>query len=105
MTGMSETLESLRMHTKLTERGNLIFLEFVGAAGADERTPRGRIFNPGHSIEVGWFVYLLAEKVNNEEMKNMALDVIEGSLKEGWDYDHFGGLLYMMDIQGKPMVD
>ena len=36
----------------------------------------------------------------------MALDAVEGSLELGWDSEeHGGGILYMMDIEGRPMVD
>ena len=36
---------------------------------------------------------------------DLALDVIEGSLLEGWDGGRGGGLLYMMDVAGRPLVD
>jgi hypothetical protein len=38
--------------------------------------------------------------------QTQALDALEGSLKLGWDDDaHNGGILYMMDILGKPLLD
>jgi hypothetical protein len=39
------------------------------------------------------------------ESEALALAVLEGSLTHGWDSEeHGGGLLYMMDIEGRPMV-
>jgi N-acylglucosamine 2-epimerase len=38
------------------------------------------------------------------EQEEMALQCLKGSLQTGWD-DDYGGLRYMMDIEGKPLVD
>ena len=40
-----------------------IFLENVSSVnGVDERTPAGRLFSPGHSIEVAWFLLKMTEE-------------------------------------------
>ncbi|MBT4498058.1 MAG: N-acylglucosamine 2-epimerase [Gemmatimonadetes bacterium] len=65
--------------------------------------PEGRFFNPGHSIEVAWFLLHLLEYVPDGECEKMALDVLEGSLEFGWDRE-FGGLSYCMDLEGKPTL-
>jgi hypothetical protein len=41
----------------------------------------------------------------DEGTRQLALDALEGSLQLGWDAGYGGGLLYMMDVLGKPMVD
>ncbi len=65
--------------------------------------PEGRIFNPGHSIEVAWFILHLVKHVPDMQMQNLALEVLEGSLEYGWDKE-FGGIYYFMDIEGKPTL-
>jgi N-acylglucosamine 2-epimerase len=72
--------------------------------------PEGRWFNPGHSIEVAWFLLHLLEQLEKSfgvpqapADKQLALDALEGSLQFGWD-DEFGGLFYFMDIEGKPTL-
>ena len=65
--------------------------------------PEGRLFNPGHSIEVGWFMMRLLDHVPDSEMFSLALDVLEGSLDFGWDKEH-GGIYYFMDIEGQPTL-
>lgn len=68
--------------------------------------PAGRLFNPGHSIEVAWFLLRLCQLAPSAELQRTALDALEGSLVLGWDSDaHGGGLLYMMDVLGRPLQD
>jgi N-acylglucosamine 2-epimerase len=82
-----------------------ILLENVATSGAPpSNTPELRFFNPGHSIETGWFLLHCAPYSEDEaRCRDMALDVIEGSLDVGWDRE-FGGLLYFMDLEGKPTL-
>jgi N-acylglucosamine 2-epimerase len=65
--------------------------------------PEGRIFNPGHSIEVSWFILQMVKLVPDNAMQTMALNALEGSLEYGWDKE-FGGLYYFMDIEEKPTL-
>ena len=65
--------------------------------------PEGRLFNPGHSIEVAWFLLHLLELQDDPQAREMAFNVIEGSLELGWDKE-FGGLYYFMDLAGKPTL-
>ena len=65
--------------------------------------PEGRIFNPGHSIEVSWFIMHMINFSPQHPMFQLALDVLEGSLNYGWDKE-YGGLYYFMDIEGKPTL-
>lgn len=65
--------------------------------------PEGRIFNPGHSIEVAWFLLHMLEFFPNPEHQQLALDALEGSLEFGWD-KKYGGLFYFMDVEGKPTL-
>ncbi len=65
--------------------------------------PEGRMFNPGHSIEVAWFILQMIKLVPDSTMQKMALDALEGSLEYGWD-KKYGGLYYFMDIEEKPTL-
>ncbi len=109
LSGMGDTMAALKKHVYTTPAGNKVFLEAVNEReGVDLKTPAGRLFLPGHSIEVAWFLYQMTEAVpgDNSAMASIALDVVEGSLREGWDAEEYGGgMLYMMDIEGRPMVD
>jgi len=81
-----------------------ILMEIAATDGNGlEDGPDVRLFNPGHSIEVGWFLLHAQEFLPDEKVKQMALEAIEGSLELGWDRE-FGGLLYLMDIAGKPLL-
>ena len=82
-----------------------IFRENANAArGVEDHTTGGRLFNPGHSIEVAWFLLHLCNLREDASLRVMALDVLEHSLALGWDWKH-GGLFYMIDVCGKPLVD
>jgi N-acylglucosamine 2-epimerase len=68
-----------------------------------ENWPEARFFNPGHSIEVAWFLLHLLDHVKDAGCRDLALDVLEGSLELGWD-DGYGGLYYFMDTGGRPTL-
>jgi N-acylglucosamine 2-epimerase len=63
----------------------------------------GRILNPGHAIEAGWFVleYLLGRGIT--EGRERALEMIDWSFELGWDKDH-GGIFYFLDSDGHSPV-
>jgi len=81
-----------------------VFIEAAPDGDADMRQwPEGRLFSPGHSIEVAWFLLHMLELFPDTEKKCLALSIIERSLELGWDKE-YGGLYYMMDIEGKPTL-
>ncbi|MEW6752325.1 MAG: AGE family epimerase/isomerase [Candidatus Latescibacterota bacterium] len=65
--------------------------------------PDERLFSPGHSIEVAWFLLHLLDHVEVPGCRQMALEALEGSLQLGWD-TQFGGLFYFMDVEGRPTL-
>ena len=73
--------------------------------GVSHSMPAGRLFNPGHSIEVAWFLLHLGRVAPDAELGDMALAALEGSLELGWDTRGGGGLVYMMDVLGEPLMD
>ena len=81
-----------------------VLLEMAPLAGADlPDWPETRLFTPGHSIEVVWFLLHMLDFIPDPARQRMALDALEGSLELGWD-DTYGGLYYFMDIEGKPTL-
>jgi N-acylglucosamine 2-epimerase len=85
-----------------------VFLEHAALdtqAGVDSvslfDTPDGRLLNPGHSIEMVWFLLLVLQRQPDAALQARVVKVLESSLEFGWDREH-GGLFYFMDIEGRP---
>lgn len=98
---MQDAIKGVVKHFEPRRR---ILLENVPLGPSDiQNWPEGRWFNPGHSIEVAWFLLHMLEFFPNPDHQKMALDVLEGSLDFGWDKE-FGGLFYFMDIENKPTL-
>jgi N-acylglucosamine 2-epimerase len=76
-----------------------LVLEHVMNDGTLLDSPEGRIVNPGHAIEAGWFLMDFARKHNRPELIQTSLDMINWSLDFGWDKEH-GGIYYFLDAQG-----
>lgn len=75
--------------------------ENVSPDGKFVDTPQGRLLNPGHAIEAGWFLLNYSKKTKNESLRDMSLKMIDYSLDHGWDKD-FGGIIYFQDYGGYP---
>lgn len=83
------------------KRDKRALLETVGPNGEFLDSPEGRCVNPGHSIEVAWFIIHEGMHRNNSSLIESALDILDWSLDLGWDKRH-GGILYFVDVEGKP---
>ncbi len=98
---MDECLTAALAHYE-PERG--ILMETVATDGFDiASTPEGRLFCPGSSLEVAWFLLHLLRRFPDEARQKKILRIVEASLEYGWDRE-FGGLYYFMDIQGRPTL-
>ncbi len=75
--------------------------ETVGPNGERLDLPQGRCINPGHSIETAWFLMHQGIYRNDKVLINSAEEILSYSLEIGWD-SIYGGLLYFIDIEGKP---
>jgi N-acylglucosamine 2-epimerase len=75
--------------------------ETVGPEGQRLDSPEGRLVNPGHAIEVAWFLMHEARQRGDQALLAQAIDILEWSLQWGWDEVH-GGLLYFVDLEGRP---
>jgi N-acylglucosamine 2-epimerase len=85
---------TLHVHPDLS-----LVLETVAADGSLLESPEGRLVNPGHAIEAGWFLLDYAEQHQDPTVTQQALDMIRWSLDFGWD-PTYGGLFYFLDRAG-----
>lgn len=76
-----------------------LVLETVGADGTPLDTIEGRLLNPGHAIECGWFLLDHAVRTGNPELRQKALHMIDWSFDLGWDTRE-GGFFYFLDRRG-----
>ncbi|XP_071961386.1 N-acylglucosamine 2-epimerase-like [Antedon mediterranea] len=82
------------------QREGSVVLEYVRTDGTELPGSQGRLINPGHAIETGWFLLQHAVKSNNKNLKESAItDFILKPFKHGWD-DVNGGLFSFLDADG-----
>jgi N-acylglucosamine 2-epimerase len=80
-------------------------LETVGSNGEFHDTFDGRLINPGHSIEAGWFILEEArQRGKDRRLMELATRIIDWSFELGWDRE-YGGLLYFRDVKGLPSTE
>lgn len=78
-------------------------LESVGPGGEVLEGPDGRLMNPGHAIECGWFILEVARRRGDRSLIEKCCALIDIAFERGWDPEH-GGLLYFVDVDGRPPV-
>jgi len=61
--------------------------------------PDGRLLNPGHALEAGWFLRHWAERLDDDDLAATADDMARWAFADGWDEEH-GGLFYFLDAEG-----
>jgi len=87
---------------KLFRHPNLdILLENVPAAGGVSDTLEGRMINPGHGLEVLWMALVAAARWERHDAIPHLVQCMLATAEYGWDKEH-GGLLYRLDVLGKP---
>ena len=64
----------------------------------------GRTLNPGHAIEGAWFILHEAAHQNNEHYLELGLKMLDYMWERGWD-QKYGGILYFLDVYGKPVQE
>ncbi|XP_051508824.1 N-acylglucosamine 2-epimerase-like [Myxocyprinus asiaticus] len=61
---------------------------------------QGRVQNPGHALEAGWFLLKYAHAKGDAQLqKTMVEKFMEVPFHTGWDKKH-GGLFYILDVDG-----
>jgi N-acylglucosamine 2-epimerase len=78
--------------------------ETVSPEGELLDSPAGRLLNPGHGIEAGWFLRHWAERLGRGDLTQTADDLVRWSFARGWD-DAFGGLFTYLDADGLSPVE
>lgn len=82
------------------QRGGMAILENVSLEGAELSGCQGRLQNPGHALEAGWFLLQYCEKNGDESLQLTAINkFIELQFQRGWDKEH-GGLFSFLDVDG-----
>ena len=76
-------------------------LESVSEDGKFINTPSGRVVNPGHSLEMAWFLIVEGVLNKSDEALARAKQIIDFTLPLGWDKKH-GGIIAFCDALGKP---
>lgn len=80
-------------------------LETVGPHGEFVDTFDGRMMNPGHAIEAGWFLLEEARLRNNDpRLIRLGTTIIDWMLDWGWDREH-GGIFYYRDVKCLPCTE
>ena len=79
-------------------------LETVGANGEELGGSAGRLVNPGHVIEAGWFLMQYANQEKDDEIFKLGQKVSTWAFDYGWDNDEEkapnGGILYFLNMLG-----
>ncbi len=75
--------------------------ELLGPGNQRLDTAEGRKLTPGHALESAAFILHEAQARSDESLVAPALKMIDYSLERGWDAE-YGGLLYFVDVDGKP---
>lgn len=96
---IDEAIDEILTH--FCHRDERALLETVGPHGERLDAPEGRVVNPGHAIESAWFMLREARYRGDRGLQQRALEVLDWSLEWGWDEPR-GGLLYFVDIEGRP---
>ena len=76
--------ENQTVYETVTPEGNLI------------ESSEGRLLNPGHAIEAGWFLQHWAQKFGRKDWEKSAIEMIRWSFQRGWD-QKYGGIYYFLD--------
>lgn len=82
------------------QRDGKAILENVTLNGKELPGCQGRLQNPGHALEAGWFLLQYAMKKGDVQLQKTAVDkFMEIPFHTGWDKQH-GGLFYFLDVDG-----
>jgi N-acylglucosamine 2-epimerase len=79
-------------------------MENVGPAGNVIDHLDGRLLNPGHAIEAAWFLMEEGRVRDRPDYVRLGCDVLDWMWDRGWD-PVYGGLLYFVDLLGKPVAE
>ncbi|MCY3865903.1 MAG: AGE family epimerase/isomerase [Chloroflexi bacterium] len=96
---VSDALDQI-LNQFLDHNAGAVF-EVLGADGERLDAVDGRRLTPGHAMESAAFVMHEAIGRGDDSLIKPALKMIDYSFERGWD-ERYGGLLYFVDVDGKP---
>jgi len=79
-------------------------MEVVSLHGSIIDHMDGRTLNPGHAIECAWFIMHEARLRGDRRLAKLGCAILDGMWPRGWDAEH-GGVLYFVDVFGKPVQE
>jgi N-acylglucosamine 2-epimerase len=79
-------------------------LECVATDGSVMDHHEGRTLNPGHAIECAWFLMHEGALRGERRFVELGTTILDWMWARGWDLEH-GGLLYFVDLLGKPVQE
>jgi N-acylglucosamine 2-epimerase len=99
---IDRSIEEIRRDFYKPELG--VLMESVTPEGGISDHFDGRTLNPGHAIECAWFILHEAKLRSDAALQTLGLAILDGMWQRGWDPE-FGGLLYFVDVHGKPVQE
>jgi len=95
----SEIMDCIAEIKEHVDHKQQIVYETVTPSGKKINSIEGRLLNPGHAIEAGWFLLRWAQKLGRTDFHELAFNMIDWSYTLGWDTRE-GGLFYFLDADG-----
>jgi len=95
---IDDCIERIGRHVHRDEE--LVF-ENVRPDGRRLEGGEGRVLNPGHAIEAGWFLQHWALRLDRPDLQDLATEIVRWMFETGWDDEH-GGLFYFLDAEDRP---
>ncbi|ERN42055.1 N-acyl-D-glucosamine 2-epimerase [Rubidibacter lacunae KORDI 51-2] len=93
---VEDCIRRILLHVNSDEQ---LVYETVAPDGSQIASPQGRLLNPGHAIEAGWFLQHWAQRLQREDLSADAIAIVRWSFARGWD-DEYGGIFYFLDAEG-----
>jgi len=87
-----------RMLLHVDDKIQLVY-ETVSPEGEVLSGYEGRLLNPGHAIEAGWFLQHWAQRLKRPKLSQIATNMVRWSFDMGWDQE-YGGIFYFLDAEG-----
>jgi N-acylglucosamine 2-epimerase len=99
-TEIDECIRLIGLH--IDEEAKVV-LENVAPDGGRLDSPEGRLINPGHAIEAGWFLQHWAGSLGRTDLSETAMNMVRWSFDRGWDVEN-EGIFYFLDVEGRDPV-
>jgi len=100
---IDETIEIIEKNFMNEELGAV--METVGPNGEFIDHFDGRLLNPGHAIELAWFILHESwQRGNDARLRKLGCQILDWMWARGWD-EEFGGILYFRDVKNLPVQE